>query len=44
MGVMFDSELKKLKSRFVEMGLDTNEQLYQATKAFLDHDPVLAKK
>lgn len=44
MGVMFDSELKKLKSRFVEMGLDTNEQLYQATKAFLDHDSVLAKK
>lgn len=44
MSVIFDAELKKLKSRFMEMGIDTGEQLYQATKAFLDHDVELAKK
>lgn len=43
MSVIFDAELKKLKSRFMEMGIDAGEQLYQATKAFLDHDNTLAK-
>ena len=32
MGVIFEAELKKLRSRFMEMGIDASEQLYQATK------------
>lgn len=43
MSVIFEAELKKLRSRFMEMGIDASEQLYQATKAFIDHDNELAK-
>ena len=42
MGVIFEAELKKLRSRFMEMGIDASEQLYQATKAVVDHDSELA--
>lgn len=43
MGVIFDEELKKLRTRFMEMGIDASEQLYQATKAFIDHNESLAR-
>lgn len=41
---LFADELKKLRGRFMEMGINTSEQLYQATKAFIDEDEDLAKK
>lgn len=44
MGVIFDQELKKLRTRFMEMGIDASEQLYKATKAFIDHDEPLARE
>ena len=30
MGVIFDEELKKLRTRFMEMGIDASEQIYKA--------------
>lgn len=44
MGALFDDELKKLKGHFMEMGFDSSEQIYQATKSFIDHDKDLARK
>ena len=44
MGAIFDDELKRLRSHFMEMGIDASEQIYQATKAFTDHDADLADK
>lgn len=41
---LFADELKKLRGRFVEMGINTSEQLYQAIKAFSDKDTKLAQK
>ncbi len=32
MGAIFDDELKRLRSHFMEMGIDASEQIYQATK------------
>ena len=44
MGAIFDDELKRLRSHFMEMGIDASEQIYQATKAFTDNDADLADK
>ena len=44
MGVIFDEELKKLRTRFMEMGIDASEQIYKAAKAFTDHDSALARE
>jgi len=40
---LFSDELKKLKWHFIEMGINVSEQIYQATKAFIDHDKELAQ-
>lgn len=39
---IFKEELKRLLEQFTEMGLDVGEQIYQATKSFIDHDRELA--
>lgn len=44
MSAIFNDELKRLRSHFMEMGIDASEQIYQATKAFTDHDADLAKE
>ena len=44
MNEIFNDELKKLRGRFMEMGINTSEQIYKATKAFIDRDVVLAKE
>lgn len=36
------NEMKKLNVSFVEMGMQTNEQIYKAVNAFLNHDERLA--
>lgn len=41
---IFKDEMKKLNGRFNEMGIDISEQIYQATKSFIDHDQPLAEK
>ena len=41
---IFKDEMKKLNGRFNEMGIDISEQIYQATKSFVDHDQQLAEK
>lgn len=41
---LFHDELKKLRGRFMEMGINVSEQIYQSTKAFSDHDIELANK
>ncbi|MFD1470956.1 phosphate signaling complex protein PhoU [Companilactobacillus mishanensis] len=41
---LFSSELGKLHEQFLEMGVNTSEQIYQATKAFTTHDKTLAKE
>ena len=33
MGAIFDDELKRLRSHFMEMGIDASEQIYQATRS-----------
>jgi phosphate transport system protein len=43
MGAIFDDELKRLRSHFMEMGIDASEQIYQATKAFTEKDSKLAQ-
>lgn len=40
---IFKEELKRLLEQFTEMGLDVGEQIYQATKSFIDHDRELAQ-
>ena len=40
---IFKEELKRLLEQFAEMGLDVGEQIYQATKSFIDHDRELAQ-
>ncbi|KAF0339088.1 phosphate signaling complex protein PhoU [Pediococcus acidilactici] len=40
---IFKEELKRLLEKFTEMGLDVGEQIYQATKSFIDHDRELAQ-
>ena len=44
MGAIFNDELKRLRGHFMEMGIDASEQIYQATKAFTEHDPALANQ
>lgn len=44
MGAIFNDELKRLRSHFMEMGIDASEQIYQATKAFTEKNPKLAQK
>ena len=41
---IFNDEMKKLNGRFNEMGIDISEQIYQATKSFIEHDQQLAEK
>ena len=41
---IFRDEMKKLNGRFNEMGIDISEQIYQATKSFVDHDQKLAEQ
>lgn len=40
---IFKEELQRLLEQFTEMGLDVGEQIYQATKSFIDHDRELAQ-
>ena len=44
MNEIFNDELKKLRGRFMEMGINTSEQIYKATKALIDRDVALAKE
>ena len=44
MNEIFNDELKKLRGRFMEMGINTYEQIYKATKAFIDRDEALANE
>ncbi len=44
MALNFATELKKLQQQFMEMGVNTNEQLYLASKAFIEHDAELAQQ
>ena len=41
---IFNDEMKKLNGRLNEMGIDISEQIYQATKSFIEHDQQLAEK
>ncbi|WP_283679578.1 phosphate signaling complex protein PhoU [Lentilactobacillus sp. Marseille-Q4993] len=41
---LFVDELKRLHVRFSEMGINVNEQIYNATTAFINHDKVVAKE
>lgn len=41
---LFSDELKKLRGRFMEMGINVSEQIYTATKSFIDHDLSLAQQ
>ena len=40
---IFLDELKKLNTEFMEMGVFVNDQIDQATRAFVDHDKKLAQ-
>jgi phosphate transport system protein len=40
---IFENELKRLLGRFTEMGINVSEQIYRATKSFIDHDRELAQ-
>lgn len=42
MDEIYKDELKKLNGKYVEMGINVSEQIYQSTKAFIDHDSILA--
>ncbi|KRL81888.1 phosphate signaling complex protein PhoU [Ligilactobacillus equi] len=44
MNEIFADEQKKLRGRFMEMGIDASEQIYLATKSFIDKDIELAQK
>ncbi|MGO2723378.1 MAG: phosphate signaling complex protein PhoU [Lactobacillus sp.] len=41
---IFLDELKKLNTEFMEFGVFVNDQIDHATRAYVDHDKVLAKK
>lgn len=41
---LFSNELNRLHDQFMQMGINTSEQIYQATKAFNMHDNNLAKE
>jgi phosphate transport system protein len=40
---IFLDELKKLNTQFMEMGVFVNDQIDQATRAFVDHDKKTAQ-
>lgn len=40
---IFLDELKKLNTEFMEMGVFVNDQIDQATRAFVDHDKKTAQ-
>ena len=40
---IFLDELKKLNEEFMEMGVYVNDQIDQATRAFVDHDKKAAQ-
>lgn len=44
MHAIFLEELEKLNKRFIDLGLQVSEQIYLATKSFIDHDRDLAKQ
>ncbi|MFD1465715.1 phosphate signaling complex protein PhoU [Lapidilactobacillus mulanensis] len=44
MGPQFQNELKKLQSKFMDMGITVSDQIYHATKSFADHDKESAQK
>lgn len=41
---IFYDELRKLKVRFMEMGINVSEQIYRSTKSFIEHDKDAAGK
>ena len=41
---IFYDELRKLKVRFMEMGINVSEQIYRSTKSFIEHDKELANE
>lgn len=41
---LFSNELNRLHDQFMQMGINTSEQIYQATKAFTTNDNTLAKE
>lgn len=41
---VFLDELKRLNTRFMNMGIDVSEQIEEAAKAFIEHDKALAKE
>ena len=41
---IFEDELRRLTTKFTEMEINTNEQIYHATKSFLNHDRALAQQ
>lgn len=42
-GIFLD-EMKKLNLRYITMGINVNEQIYLATKSYIEHDKQLAKE
>ncbi|TLQ04110.1 phosphate signaling complex protein PhoU [Pediococcus stilesii] len=40
---IFNDELKRLLGKFTEMGINVSEQIYRATKSFIDHDRDMAQ-
>ena len=40
---IFDNELRRLLGKFTEMGINVSEQIYRATKSFIDHDREMAQ-
>ncbi|MDN6043132.1 MAG: phosphate signaling complex protein PhoU [Lactobacillus sp.] len=43
MAKQFEVELEKLHQHLMDMGINVSEQLYQATKSFIEHDKALAE-
>lgn len=43
MRTLFADEMKRLNLRFGEMGINTSEQIYRASKSYAEHDKELAK-
>ena len=41
---IFYDESRKLKVRFMEMGINVSEQIYRSTKSFIEHDKELANE
>lgn len=41
---LFSDEMAKLNLEFVEMGVNVSEQIYRATKSYIEHDKKLAQQ